>query len=134
MHRGSPSRQSILVGEDILSRIRMAATAAMVACGLMLVGGTGVASAQTTAPAGTPLAQKVALTGTKGFKGTFTIDRFISKGGKVFAVGTVTGKATGGKKVTKNNVQIPATLTNGAQAQSSQIVPTPNACTILNLV
>jgi len=110
----------------------MAVTAAMVACGLMLVGGTGVASAQTSTA--TPLAKKVQLTGTKGFKGTYTIDRFISKGNKLYAVGTVVGKGKGGKKVTKKNVRIPATLAPST-AQSAQVPlpPIPGACQILNL-
>jgi hypothetical protein len=113
----------------------MAAGAVTIACGLMLVSGAGIANAQ-TAPA---LAKKIAVTGTKGFKGTYTIDRFIKKGNKVYAVGKLVGKTRGAKKVTKNNVRMPATLTSGAAgAQSSQvpvppIVPTPGACTILNL-
>jgi|SRR4051794_11059215 len=114
-----------------MSRIRLAASAAMISCGLMLVGGTGIASAQ-TAPAATPLTQKVAVTGTKGFKGTYTIQKFISRGGKMYAVGTMTGKAKG-KKINKKNVRMPAGL--APTARSSQILPpTPNACTILNLV
>jgi hypothetical protein len=109
-----------------MSRIRLAATAAMVACGLMLVGGTGIASAQTA----TPLAKKVQLTGSKGFKGTYTIDRFIAKGNQLYAVGTVTGKLNG-KKVTKEDVRIPATVAGAANA--SQVPPIPGACQILNL-
>ena len=114
-----------------MSRLHRAAVAATIVCGLMLVGGTSVASAQDQSPL---LTQKVAVTGTKGFKGTYTIQRFIAKGGKLYAVGTLTGKATGGKKVTKENVQLPATLTNNSQAQSSQLPPTPGACQILHLV
>jgi hypothetical protein len=116
-----------------MSRIRLVATAAMIACGLMLVGGTGIASAQAPAAA-TPLAKKVPLTGTKGFSGTYTIDRFTSKGNQLYAVGTVTGKLRG-KKVTKENVRIPATLVKPAQAaQTPPPVPIPGACQILNLV
>ena len=67
-----------------MSRIRLAATAVMLSCGLMLVGGTGLASAQ-DGPA--RLTQVVPISGksTKGnkqFRGTYTIDRFIAKGGK----------------------------------------------------
>jgi hypothetical protein len=112
-----------------MSRIRLAATAALVACGLMLVGGTGIASAQ-TAPAATPLAKKVQLTGSKGFKGTYTIDRFIAKGNQLYAVGTLTGKLKG-KKVTKEDVRVPATLASAASA--SQVPPIPGSCQILNL-
>jgi len=107
----------------------MVATAAMVACGLMLVGGTGIAAA---APA-TPLAKKVQLTGTKGYKGTYTIDHFVSKGNKVYAVGTLVGKAKGHKKVTKRNVRVPAALTPAASTSQVPLPDIPGACSILNL-
>ena len=124
-----------------MSRIRVVATAAMVACGLMLVGGTGIASAQTS-PA--RMTQVVPLTGAakggKQFKGTYAIDRFISKGGKLYSVGTVKGKL-GSRKVTKENVRLPATVANAsAPAKASQVPPLPlpplpagNACSILSL-
>ena len=110
-----------------MSRLRLAATAATIACGLMLVGTTGVASAQEIPQ----LAQKVDVTGNKGFSGTYTIDRFVTQGNKTYAVGTLRGKMSG-QRVTKRNVLMPATLTNAAQA--SQVPPTPGACQILNLV
>ena len=90
------------------------------------------------------MTQVVPLTGAtkdgKKFKGTYTIDRFISKGGKLYSVGTVKGKL-GSKKVTKENVRLPATVANAsAPAKASQIPPLPlpplpagNACAILSL-
>jgi len=111
-----------------MSRIRFAAVAAMIVCGLMTA---DKASAQTAAPA-VPLAQKVAITGTKGFKGTYTIEKFVSQGGKLYSVGTVTGKAKGTKKVTKHNVKLPAAVNNAASA--SQLPPIAGACQVLNLV
>jgi hypothetical protein len=108
-----------------MSRLRLAAVAATISCGLMLVGGTGVANAQT------PLTQKLDVTGTKGFKGTYTVERFVNRGGKLYSVGTLKGKVRG-KRVTRENVRMPATLTSGAQA--AQLPPTPGACSILNLV
>jgi hypothetical protein len=111
-----------------MSKLRMAAVAATLTCGLMLAGGTGVASAQ-DAP---HLAKKVKVTGTKGFKGTYTIDHFVKKGNQVYAVGKLVGKTRGAKKVTKRGVRMPATL-GAAGAQAAQILPTPGACTILNL-
>ncbi|MDA0182453.1 hypothetical protein OJ997_19245 [Solirubrobacter phytolaccae] len=109
-----------------MSRIHLAAIAATVVCAFMF---TGVAQAQEAVP----LTQKVALTGTKGFKGTYTIEKFVSQGGKLFAVGKVVGKATGGKRVTKENVKLPAAVSSGA-AQASQLPPIPGACQVLNLV
>jgi hypothetical protein len=123
---------------------RMAAFAAATACALLLVGGTGVAAAQ-DGPA--RLSQVVPISGksTNGkqqFTGTYTIERFISKGGKLYSVGTVKGKA-GKKKVTKDNVRLPATVANAsnpAAAQAAQVPPLPlpplpagNACSILSL-
>jgi hypothetical protein len=121
-------------------RPRLAAAAVTISCGLMLVGGTGVASAQipnplppTQAPAtGQKLAHVVPITGTRNFKGTYTIKRFVQRGGKLYAVGTLKGKVRN-KRVTKHNVRIPAALTSASGAQASQIPPTPGACQILNL-
>jgi hypothetical protein len=108
-----------------MSRIRMAATAAALVCGLMALPGS--ASAQDAAP----LAHKVAVTGTKGFTGTYTIDRFVNKGGKIYSVGTLKGKLQG-KRVSKDGVQMPAAVAPAGQA--AQLPPIPGACQVLNLV
>jgi hypothetical protein len=115
-----------------LSRTRLAAVAATLTCGLMLLGGTGVASANsTTAPAAVPLAKTLKLTGAtksgKKFNGKFTINRFIAKGGKTYALGTVTGKLAG-KKVTKHNVKLPVAQ-NASSAAAAQA-----SCQVLDLV
>jgi hypothetical protein len=125
-----------------MSRMFKAALAATIACGLMLLGGTGLASAQ-DGPA--RLTQVVPMSGktTKGnkqFAGTYTIDKFISKGGKLYSVGTVKGKL-GSKRVTKDNVRVPAAVANAtAPAKAAQVPPLPlpplpagNACSILSL-
>jgi hypothetical protein len=133
-----------------LSRIRLAATAVMLSCGLMLLGHAGIAKAQ-DAPR---LTQVVPMSGTvakggkafkgKQFTGTYTIDKFVSSGGKLYSVGTLKGKA-GSKKINKEGVRLPATAANSAaagaaQAHSSQVPPLPlpplpagNACSILSL-
>ncbi len=110
-----------------MSRLHMAAVAVLTSCAVVL-GAAGTASAQEAKP----LTQKVAVKGTKGFKGTYTIKRFAARGDKVVAVGTLTGKLKG-KKVSKRNVRIPATLAKQASA-SQQPNPTPGACQVLNLV
>jgi hypothetical protein len=118
----------------------MAATAATLSCGLMLVGGTGIASAQES-PA--RLTQVVPVTGSKNFKGKYTIERFVKKGNKLYSVGTIKGKVRG-KRVTKHNVRMPARVANAsaAGASASQVQPPPlplpplpagNACAILAL-
>ena len=115
-----------------MSRTRLAALAATLTCGLLLVGGTGIASAQTTTPAAVPLAKTLKLTGAtntgKKFNGKFTIDRFIARGGKTYAVGTVTGRLAG-KKVSKSNVRLPVAQNTGA-ASAAQAA----SCQILDLV
>jgi len=114
-----------------MSRSRLAAVAATLTCAFMLVGGAGIASAQ-TAP---KLAKTMQVTGTakhgKKFTGKYTIDRFIAKHGKTYAVGTLKGRLAG-KKVTKHNVKMPVTMPG--TAQSAQLPPIPGACQVLNLV
>jgi hypothetical protein len=117
-----------------MSKLRMAAVAVMASCAVMLVG-AGTASAQEKPPA---LAKTVEITGTKGFKGTFTIDRFARRGGELVAIGTVKGTVRkGGKnrRVTRRNVAVPAAVEGVASptAGAAQITPTPNACRILSL-
>jgi hypothetical protein len=129
-----------------LHRWLSAAAAAVFACALLLLGSTGIASAQ-EGPA--RLTQVVPISGksTNGkrqFTGTKRIERFINKGGKLYSVGTVKGKL-GNRRVTKDNVRQLATVRNAsgaAQASTSQIQPPPlplpplppgNACSILAL-
>ena len=119
-----------------MHKSRMAVLGAVAAFALLLVGGAGPAAAQDT----TKLAKTVKMTGTakngKKFTGTYTIQRFATKGGKVFAVGTVKGRLTG-KSVTKRNVFAPVSVARqGAQASqvpAPPIPPSPNACQILRL-
>jgi hypothetical protein len=114
-------------------KLRVAAVAAAIVCGLTLAQG---ASAQ-TGPA--RLTQVVPISGAakngSKFTGKYTIERFIAKGGKLYSVGTVTGKLRG-KRVTKDNVRLPASVAD-ASARASQLplppLPPGNACAILSL-
>jgi hypothetical protein len=124
-----------------MSRTGLAAVAATIICGLLLL--PGVASAQ-EGPA--RLTQVLPLSGTakngKAFKGTYTIERFVASGDKLYSVGDVKGKI-GNRKVTKNNVRLPAAVRNASTtAKASQVQPPPlplpplppgNACAILAL-
>jgi hypothetical protein len=123
-----------------MSKSRLAVAAATILCALFLV--PSVAGAQ-EGPA--RLSQVIPLSGksTKGNKkltGKYTIQRFVSKGGKLFSEGTFKGKL-GKKKVTKEKVRLPATLANASgTAKASQVPPLPlpplppgNACSILSL-
>ena len=124
-----------------MNRIRTAALAALVVCAVSL-GAAGTASAQE--PAATPLTKKVALTGTKGFKGTYTIDRFTTRNGKLVAVGTVKGTMRKNKKtkrVSQRGVIMPASVAGAgpadlpgtAKAAQQPLPDIPNACQVLNL-
>jgi hypothetical protein len=108
---------------------RLAALAAMSCCALMLLV-AGPAAAQSAPPKFT---QKVNVTGTKGFKGTYTIERFVRSGNRAVAVGTMKGRLRG-RSVRKENVRIPVSLVNTQTGQTKQVPPTSGACQILNLV
>jgi hypothetical protein len=123
-----------------MTRLRTAAVAALAVCALSL----GVASTASAAqqPATTPLTKKVAVTGTKGFKGTYTIDRFTTRNGKLVAVGTLSGKLKKNgktKSVKRNGVIVPAAATGAGPktlpgATTAQVLPDlPNSCQVLNL-
>jgi hypothetical protein len=119
-----------------MNRFRMAATAVLLTCAVSL-GAASTAAAQE--PAATPFTKRVELTGTKGFKGTYTIKRFTTRAGEIVAVGKLTGKMRkGGKtrRVSRNNVRMPAELVGaGSGASASQVLPPiDDACEVLNLV
>ena len=124
-----------------MNRIRTAALAVLMVCAVSL-GAASTASAQGE-PFATPLTKTVNLTGTKGFKGTYTIDRFTTRNGNMVAVGKVRGTMRkGGKtrRVSKNGVIMPASVAGAgpaslpSTANASQLPPIPDACEILNLV
>jgi hypothetical protein len=112
-----------------MSRIRLAAVAATLSCALVM-GVTSTASAQTTQD----MAKRIPVTGTakngKTFRGTYTFNRFVSRHGKVFAVGTLKGRLKH-RHVTRRGVRIPVTsfAEQSSGAQSSQV-----ACRVLTLV
>jgi hypothetical protein len=113
-----------------MSVTRLAAVAATLACALLL-GTAGQAAAQTGSGT-TDLTKRLAVTGTgkggKKFTGTYTIDRFVSRAGQVFSVGTLKGKLKN-RRVSRHNVRMPVSNFGAAgAAQSSQLV-----CRILTL-
>jgi len=112
-----------------MSSTRLAAVAATLSCALLLGVTSTAGAAQTTQD----LTKRVAVTGTakngKKFKGTYTINRFVSRSGKVFAVGTLTGKLKH-RHVTRRGVRIPvSSFGDTGSAQSAQAV-----CRVLSLV
>ena len=111
-----------------MSRSRMAAVAATLSCALLL-GAASTAGAQAPTQ---DLTKKIDVTGTakngKKFRGTYTINRFISRGDQVYAVGKLTGRLKN-RHVRRTGVRIPVTgFADQGAAQSSQLV-----CRILTL-
>jgi hypothetical protein len=118
-----------------MTRVRTAALAALLTCAVTL-GAAGAASAQ--APAPTPATKTVAVKGSKGFTGSYTIKRFANRGGDLVAVGTLKGtlrKRGETRRVSRKNVVMPASVVGAGSsgASASQLPPLPNSCQILNL-
>jgi hypothetical protein len=116
-------------GVTYMSRTGLAALAATLSCALLL-GLASSAGAQTSPT--TDLTKRIPITGVskngKKFKGTFTINRFASRGGKVFAVGVLKGKLKH-RNVTRRGVRIPVSnFAKQGGAMSAQV-----ACPILTL-
>jgi hypothetical protein len=67
----------------------------------------------------------------KKFKGTYTIERFVAKGGQAYSVGTLKGRLKN-RRVKRENVKMPAALQpgeTGLGVRGAQAV-----CPVLNLV
>ena len=119
--RGDPARKLWLV---------------VVAALAVLAATAGTASAQTP-KFGPPVAMTGQDAAGRQFKGTYTIERFVTRGGRLFAVGDLKGTVQN-RRVTRRNVRVPASIAAGTGARAAQatppIPPTPNACQVLNLV
>jgi hypothetical protein len=113
--------------------LRKSAIAMAVACASLLVIPI-TASAHTARPATAVTSlQNIPVTGKaqnhKSFTGSFNVDRFVSRQGKTFAVGTLTGKI-GNRSVHRSNVAIPAQVQKSAAGTAKAAA----ACPILHLV
>ena len=102
----------------------------------LALAGVGVPAASaangSTKVTNTPPLYKLAVHGVakngKKFNGTYGIQRFVAKGGKVYALGTLKGRLKG-RKVTRYNVMMPAGLTGATGAMAAQ-----TTCPVLHLV
>ena len=113
---------------------RLAALVATLTCAL-LIGAVGTASAATTK---TSLAKTVQVagksaTGKKLKNGTFTIDRFAKKGGKLYAYGTMRGRI--GHRIFTKKTRMRASRPTTSSATTSQLPPLPGgpSCSVLSL-
>ena len=90
----------------------------------------------TTSPAGTTVTSlaTIPVTGTarggKMFKGHLDVSQFVTRNGKEYAVGTLTGKLAG-QTVKRSNVAIPASVEQSPTGQASSAAVT---CPVLHLV
>lgn len=95
-----------------------------------------VAAGAQTLPSGTNTASltHVPVSGVaknhKKFNGHFAVDRFVSRGGKTFAIGTLTGKF-GSKRINRSNVAMPASVATGSPIGAAHAAAT---CSVLHLV
>jgi hypothetical protein len=97
------------------------------------------AGAQTTAPTtGIPTTSltHVPVSGRahngKQFTGHFDVTQFVTRGGKSYAVGTLTGKL-GDRTVKRSNVAIPASVGTSSGVLSPSVVTPPATCPVLHL-
>lgn len=109
-----------------MSRFWIVVVVVVIVCGLLLL--FGVASAQQVLL----FVKKVVVIGSKGFMGIYMIDCFISKGGKVYSVGTIRGKVKGTKCIMKENVRMLVGV--GIGVQFLQVLLILGVCQVLNLV
>jgi hypothetical protein len=87
---------------------------------------TPAKSVRATSLTSIPLKGTVQSNG-KSFTGRYTVDRFVTRNGKAYAIGTVTGKI-GNRSVSKSNVAIPAKV-----ARSTSSAKAAATCPVLHL-
>jgi hypothetical protein len=109
-----------------------------VACAALLVVPVAASAQTTPTPISVTSFSHIPISGQaqkgKTFTGHFNVNQFVSRGGKTFAVGTLTGKL-GGRSVTRRNVAIPVSVASPTSGIGGSTVATPAAtCQILNLV
>src|SRR3954451_20548259 len=113
-----------------MSVSKLAALVAAVCVALLVAPGMAAAQTPSTGTAVTNL-QHIAVTGKarngKAFSGQFRVDRFVTRGGKSWAVGRLAGRV-GKRSIKRSNVAIPVSV--GSQAPASGAA----TCPILHLV
>jgi hypothetical protein len=104
-------------------------------CAAMLVVAVAASAQTTPAPTNVTSLKSIPVTGKatngKAFTGHFNVSQFVARGGKAYAVGTLTGKL-GNRTVKQSNVAIPVSMGSG---NSSPLTAHAAAtCQILNLI
>jgi hypothetical protein len=104
-------------------------------CAALLVVPVAAGAQTTPAPVPTTSFSHVPVSGTatngKKFTGHFNVSQFVVRGGKAYALGTLTGKL-GNRTVKKTNVAIPVSM--GSGSATGLTAHSAATCQILNLV
>ncbi|HET7048203.1 MAG TPA: hypothetical protein VFI54_08055 [Solirubrobacteraceae bacterium] len=112
-----------------LATLALGATAVPVASAS---NGTAVPPKTSSLPALTTVPVHGVAKNGKQFNGSYAIQRYVARGNKVYAVGTLKGKLKG-RHVTRYNVMMPATLSGPAPAGAAKVKTAQVACTVLQL-
>lgn len=104
-------------------------------CAAMLVVPVAASAKTTTTPTTVTSLKSIPMSGTanngKAFKGHFNVSQFVARGGKAYAVGTLTGKL-GNRTIKQSNVAIPVSM--GSGSSTGMTAHAAATCQILNLV
>ena len=102
-------------------------------CAALLI--VPVAAGAQSAPTTVTSLKSIPVTGQAGngkaFTGHFNVSRFVARGGKAYALGTLTGKL-GNRTVKRSNVAIPVSI--GSGSGTGLLAHAAATCQILNLV
>lgn len=118
-------------------KVRKAVLALAIACAVMLaapmMASAKTASFRTQATTTASSFNNIPVSGTakngKAFSGHFTVSRFVTRAGKTYALGTLTGKL--GNRSVNKQAAFPATLPNSGT--SSPLASSSATCPVLNL-
>jgi hypothetical protein len=97
------------------------------------------AGAQTPPATGIPTTSlaRIPVTGKAGngkaFTGHYNVSRFVTRAGKTYALGTLTGKL-GNRTVKRSNVAIPVSMGSPTTGTTGQVASPAATCPVLNLV
>jgi hypothetical protein len=108
----------------------LAVCAMLLAAPLSALAAAGTATSHARSTAAATSLNKIPVTGKAGtqkFKGTYTVDRFVTRHGKTYALGTLVGKL-GTRSIHRSNVPMLATIPGLAGAHDAAV------CPILHLV
>jgi hypothetical protein len=106
-------------------------------CAALLV--VPVAAGAQTPPAGIPTSSfaRIPVSGTampngKTFAGRFNVSQFVAKNGRVWAVGTLTGRI-GNRSIKQSNVAIPVSMVSATTPGGKKVASPAATCPILHL-